>query len=120
MVEAVTLKNTADIDPATFTDFGEVPKPLGEPVSRESGLIFFQNEDKSSEMGIWQITPGRWRCEVGTDEFCHVLAGHAIYTNDDGKAVELRAGSTSAFPAGWKGTCEIIETLRKVYMARQG
>ncbi len=118
MVDAKSLKDANDIDPATFTDFGEVPKPLGEPVSRESGMIFFQNEDKSSEMGIWQITPGRWRCEVETDEFCYVLAGRAVYTHDNGMAIELGVGSTSAFPAGWTGTCEIIETLRKVYMAR--
>ena len=41
MVDAVTLKNAGDIDPATFTDWGDIAKPLGEPVSHESGLILF-------------------------------------------------------------------------------
>jgi uncharacterized cupin superfamily protein len=118
MVDAKTLKNAGDIDPATFTDFGEVPTPLGEPVSRESGLILFQNDDKSSEMGLWQCTPGSWRCEVKNDEFFYVLAGRAIYNADDGTVTEIGAGMTCAFPAGWKGDCKVVETIRKVYMAR--
>ncbi|MFP6689487.1 MAG: cupin domain-containing protein [Alphaproteobacteria bacterium] len=49
-------------------------------MSHQSGLIFFQNDDKSSEMGVWQCTPGTWRCEVSKDEFFRALAGRSIYT----------------------------------------
>ena len=28
------------------------------------------------------------------------------------------AGMTGAFPAGWAGECEVVETVRKVYMVR--
>ena len=31
---------------------------------------------------------------------------------------DIVAGMTCAFPAGWKGACEVIETVRKVYMVR--
>ncbi len=112
------LENAGNLDPASFTDWGNVAKPIGEPVSRESGLILFQNEDKSSEMGLWQCSPGRWRCEVENDEFFYVLAGRAVYTEDDGTVTEIGAGMACAFPSGWKGACEVIETVRKVYMVR--
>ena len=69
-------------------------------------------------MGLWECTPGRWRCEVESDEFFYVLAGRAVYTEDDGAATEVTAGMTCAFPAGWNGSCEVIETVRKVYMVR--
>ena len=72
------MANAATINPATFTDWGDVAPPIGELVSRTGGLILFRNEDKSSEMGLWECTPGRWRCEVGNDEFFHVLAGRAV------------------------------------------
>lgn len=115
---AHVMANAATLDPATFADWGDVPAPLGEPVSHTSGLILFRNEDRSSEMGLWQCTPGRWRCEVESDEFFHVLAGRAVYTEDDGTVTEIAAGMTCAFPEGWKGACEVVETVRKVYMVR--
>lgn len=118
MADAITLKDAGSLDPATFTDWGDVAKPIGNPVSHESGLILFQNDDKSSEMGLWQCTPGSWRCEVEKDEFFYVLAGRAVYKADDGKVTEIGAGMTCAFPAGWKGDCEVVETIRKVYMVR--
>ena len=61
---AHVLANAATLDPATFTDWGDVTQPIGAPVSHTSGLLLFRNEDKSSEMGLWECTPGRWRCEV--------------------------------------------------------
>ena len=112
------LENAATLDPATFTDWGDVSKSIGEPVSHQSGLIFFQNDDKSSEMGVWQCTPGTWCCEVSKAEFFCVLAGRAVYTEDDGTVAEITAGMTCAFPAGWKGDCTVMETVRKVYMVR--
>jgi hypothetical protein len=112
------LKNAATLDPIGFTDWGDVSKPIGEPVSHQSGLIMFQNDDKSSEMGLWLCTPGSWRCEVSKDEFFYVLAGRAVYTEDGGRVTEITAGMTCAFPAGWKGDCTVIETIRKVYMVR--
>lgn len=115
---AHVLANAAALDPASFTDWGEIAKPIGEPVSRTSGLILFRNENRSSEMGLWECTPGRWRCEVENDEFFYVLAGRAVYTEDDGAVIEIAAGMTCAFPAGWKGACEVVETVRKVYMVR--
>ncbi len=108
-------------DPASateLTDWGDVAQPIGEPVSHESGILLFQNDDKSSEMGMWQCTPGRWRCEVERDEFCYFLSGRAVYTEDTGEVTEVSAGTAGAFPAGWKGECEVIETVRKVYMVR--
>ena len=115
---AHVLQDAAALDPATFADWGEVAAPIGEPVSRTSGLILFRNADGSSETGLWQCTPGRWRCAVERDEFFHVLAGRAVYTGDDGRVTEIGPGATCAFPAGWTGACAVIETLRKVYMVR--
>ena len=112
------LENAGELDLAGFADWGDVAKPIGAPVSHESGLILFQNDDKSSEMGLWQCTPGSWRCEVEKDEFFYVLAGRAVYTEDDGTVTEIAAGMACAFPAGWKGVCRVVETIRKVYMVR--
>ena len=117
-MQAKLLNNPLAIESSTLTDWGDVAKPIGEPISHESGVLLFRRDDKSSEMGMWQCTPGRWRCEVQKDEFCYFLSGKAIYYSDDGEELVVEAGVAGCFPAGWKGDCEVVETVRKVYMVR--
>jgi uncharacterized cupin superfamily protein len=116
MPEAKSLENPLAI--RALTDWGPVAVPLGEPVSRTAGLLLFRNPDQSSEMGLWECTPGSWRCEVERDEFCYFLAGRCTYSADSGEVIKIAPGTAAAFPAGWKGDCEVIETVRKVYMVR--
>lgn len=118
MTIAHILEHPSNIAEDNLVDWGEVAKPIGKPVSHESGVLIFRREDRSSEMGVWQCTPGRWRCDVVSDEFCYFLSGKAIYTADDGVITTVEAGYAGAFPAGWAGECEVIETVRKVYMVR--
>ena len=118
MTSAIVLANPLAIEQEALTDWGDVAKPIGQPVSHESGILIFRREDKSSEMGMWQCTPGRWRCDVEKDEFCYFLSGKAVYTSDTGEQTVVEAGMAGAFPAGWKGECQVIERVRKVYMVR--
>ena len=118
------LKQAAAIPAAELVDWGPVPEPLGEPVSHTSGRLLHRDEDGSNETGVWVCTPGRWRCVVERDEFCHFLDGACTYTADEawaeaGTAVlEIGPGDAAFFPAGWSGTCEVRETVRKTYMIR--
>lgn len=98
-------------------DWGLVPTMI-EGQSRTSGLLLHRNADGSSEAGIWLCTPGLWRCEVTRDEFCHFLEGRCTYTHDTGEVIEIVPDTAAFFPAGWKGTCRVHETVRKVYMIR--
>ena len=118
MTSAKFLENPLSIVQSDMTDWGDVAHPIGDKISHESGILLFRRDDKSSEMGMWQCTPGRWRCEVEKDEFFHLLSGKAVYTSDSGEISVVTAGMVGAFPAGWKGECEVIETVRKVYMVR--
>jgi hypothetical protein len=45
-----------------------------------------------------------------------LLSGHWVLTSESGKVTEVRAGDSWIFPRGWKGTAEVVETVRKVYM----
>lgn len=99
---------------ATLEDWGPVPDMI-DGLSRTSGLIL---QRSSGESGIWECTPGLWECEVDSDEFCHFLSGRCTYTHESGEVIEIRPDSVAFFPAGWKGTCRVHETVRKVYMIR--
>ena len=116
MVSAIFLKDADTVN--EVTDGGNVAQPIGEPVSKEDGILLFRNQDRSSEMGLWVCTPGKWRCEVVSDEFMYILAGRARYVSDSGEVTDIEPGDTACFPKDWKGECEVFETVRKVYMCR--
>ena len=49
-------------------------------------------------------------------EFCHFIAGKAVLTNDKGRIWTLKAGDAFIIPAGFKGTWEKVEKVRKHYV----
>ena len=109
------------IDPAGYAgplkDWGEILTMI-EGHSRTSGVLLHKNADGSSECGIWQCTPGYWNCHVTRDEFCHFLSGRCTYTHESGEVIEVVPNTAAFFPAGWRGTCRVHDTVRKVYLIR--
>jgi uncharacterized cupin superfamily protein len=100
-----------------LTDWGPVSEPI-EGQSNTSGVLLHKGPGGVPEAGLWVCTPGTWRCEVTRDEFCHFLAGRCTYTHESGEEIEIEPDTAAYFPAGWKGTCRVEETVRKVYMIR--
>ena len=100
-----------------LTDWGIIPTMIdGE--SRTSGKLLYKGSEGSPEAGLWVCTPGFWHCHVTKDEFCHFLDGRCTYTHESGEVVEIEPDTAAFFPEGWKGTCRVHETVRKVYMIR--
>ena len=112
------LAAPASLAADTLVEWGPVPTAIGEPVSQVRGRLLHRDPDGANETGVWECTPGRWRCEVERDEFCHFLSGHSIYRADDGTVIEIHGGDAAYFPAGWTGECEVRATVRKTYMIR--
>lgn len=100
---------------AALKDWGAQPDVL-EGQSHSSGRLLYKNHETGSESGLWVCTPGRWRLAIPRDEFCHFIAGRAIYRSDEGETIEISPGTAVMFPAGWQGECEVLETIRNLYM----
>lgn len=66
--------------------------------------------------GIWQSTPGKWRISYDEWEYCRILEGRSILTEDGGAAQEVRAGDSFLIRPGFRGSWEVIETTRKDYV----
>ncbi len=109
------LRNPLAISP--LMDWGPIPTML-EGTSYTAGLLLSRSPDSRAESGIWTCTPGIWRCEVTSDEFCHFLAGSCTYTHDSGDTINIEPDTVAFFPRGWTGRCEVRQTVRKVYMIR--
>ena len=68
--------------------------------------------------GIWQSTPGKWRIAYDEWEYCRILDGVSVISEDDGASVTVRAGDSFILRPGFNGTWEVIETTVKDYVIR--
>lgn len=99
-----------------LTDLVEADS-FGEPIGdlpRQTDRGFFEQGNLTA--GTWECEPGKLQLELEITEFCHLLKGHWILTSESGQVTEVRAGDSWIFPRGWKGTAEVVETVRKVYL----
>ena len=103
--QCAQLKDLVDVE-----SFGEPVGPL--PKQTDSGFFSW---DEAEEIAF-ECEPGTLKIDLAITEFCHLLAGRWILTSDSGKVTEVEAGDSWVFPKGWKGTGEVVETVRKVYI----
>jgi|SRR5580765_3240697 uncharacterized cupin superfamily protein len=69
--------------------------------------------------GIWESTPGKWQVEYSEHEFVHLLSGRVVLTDSEGRAERFGPGDVFVIPAGYRGTWETLETVRKLYAIYQ-
>lgn len=69
--------------------------------------------------GIWQSSIGAKAVNYTEEEVCVILEGRVRLTDLNGNAKGFGAGSTFALPAGFKGTWETLEPVKKVYVIWQ-
>ncbi|MGL4490319.1 MAG: cupin domain-containing protein [Rhizobiaceae bacterium] len=68
--------------------------------------------------GIWQSTPGKWRVSYDEWEYCTILSGISVLTEDGKEPRTVKAGDSFILRPGFKGTWEVIETTRKDYVIK--
>ena len=98
-----------------LADWGAQPDALA-GASHSSGRLLWKGEGGRPEVGLWICSPGRWRLSLPADEFCHFVAGRAVYREDGGEVIEVTPGTVVHFRRGWTGECEVFESLRNLYM----
>lgn len=68
--------------------------------------------------GIWQSTPGKWRISYDEWEYCRILSGRSVITDEHGTEHALGPGDSFIIRPGFTGTWEVLETTRKDYVIR--
>lgn len=68
--------------------------------------------------GTWQCEPGAWQIAFadGKDEFFCIIDGRIRITDEAGVAAEFGPGEAGVIPAGFKGSFEVLEMVRKYYV----
>ena len=106
-VQKQCLELTNLVDAESFgAPIGDLPKQTDAGFFEEGNLI----------AGTWECAPGKLQLDLDVTEFCHLLKCHWVLTSESGQVTEIRAGDSWIFPRGWKGTSQVVETIRKVYL----
>ena len=77
---------------------------------------FFSDTTGQLFAGIWESTPGKWRVSYTENEFCHITHGRVRIESMAGEAWTFKAGDSFVIPAGFAGTWQVTESLRKLYV----
>jgi uncharacterized cupin superfamily protein len=75
----------------------------------------YSDPSQQFHCGTWASTPGRWKVSYSEHEFCYLLEGRVRLVSDDGVVVEFGPGDAFVVPAGFIGTWETLESVRKHY-----
>jgi uncharacterized cupin superfamily protein len=73
-------------------------------------------EDGRLYCGIWECTPGKVKIDYSEWEFCHLIEGEAVLTNESGQSWRMKKGDGFIIPPGFKGTWETVKPVRKHYV----
>ena len=66
--------------------------------------------------GVWEGEQGQWTVNYTEHEYCEIVQGVSVLRDEQGNAKTLRAGDRFVIPAGFKGTWEVLEPCRKIYV----
>lgn len=89
----------------------------GDPETRIWNMEKCENGQTLS--GIWEATPGAWRVEYDKWEFCNIVSGVSILTEDGQEPRTVRTGDAFVLRPGFKGIWNVVETTRKLYVIRR-
>ena len=112
MPEPIRIAATAAIDLAPAV----APDRLlaGDP--RQGAANAYSDPSGRFHTGIWAAEPATWRVHYTEHEYCEILEGRIRMRHDDGAVEEVGPGDRFVVPAGWRGTWEVLERARKVYV----
>jgi uncharacterized protein len=106
--------------PATAATGGEeyflAPEKLLQGNPRQTVWMHYTNASGTFMAGLWHSERGRWRILYTEEEYCQVLEGVSVITDQAGVAVTVRAGEEFVIPAGFSGTWEVVEPTRKRFV----
>ena len=109
--------------PASFADPApnpevDYPKPERLIAGNPKRTTWNRYEDRGVFMGEWACEVGHWKIAFGPHkhEFFHVLSGRCRIADADGHAREYGPGDAGVIPAGFAGSFEVLEAVRKRYV----
>ena len=82
----------------------------------QSVAEYYQSPCSQFQCGRWSGEVGQWRVVYTEHEYCEILKGVSVITEEGGASKTVQAGDRFVIPAGFIGTWEVIEPCEKIYV----
>jgi uncharacterized cupin superfamily protein len=93
--------------------------PREKVVAGDPVFTVWEAEERGNlSVGLWQSTPGKWRIAYDEWEYCRIVEGLSVITEEGGAARIVRAGDSFVIRPGFRGTWEVLETTLKDYVVQ--
>lgn len=98
----------------------EESRPAADRVISGNPVFTSWNHEEKDGLycGIWRSTPGKWRISYDEWEYCRIISGLSVITEDGGASRIVRTGDSFIIRSGFVGTWEVMETTIKDYVIR--
>ena len=86
---------------------------------RQTVWLEYESASKEFSVGVWASEIGEWRILYTEEEYCHILEGRSVITDDNGSSFVVVAGIEFTIPAGFRGTWRVEEPTRKRFVIHE-
>lgn len=76
----------------------------------------YSSPDGKFHSGVWDSQAGKWAINYTEEEYCLILEGESILTDEAGQSKTVTVGDQFVVPAGFKGTWEVPTYCKKTYV----
>lgn len=80
--------------------------------------VWMSYTDPSNQffVGTWASDAGKWKINYTEEEYCELLEGESVITDESGSAVTVKAGDRFIVPCGFVGTWEVVKPSKKTFV----
>lgn len=78
----------------------------------------YRSADGTLHAGQWEATPGTWRIAYTRWEWMRLHSGRCVIRDEAGGKWSLGPGDVFVIEPGFRGTWQVLETMRKDYVIR--
>ena len=83
---------------------------------RQTLWMHYTDPTKRFCVGEWHSEVGKWKIAYTEEEYCRMLEGTSVITDERGNSVTLAAGESCVVPRGFIGTWEVVTPTRKTFV----
>jgi uncharacterized cupin superfamily protein len=86
---------------------------------KQAVWIEYESPDREFFAGIWASEVGEWKVQYTEQEYCYILEGINVLTDENGNSQEFSAGMEFIVPRGFVGTWRVVEPTRKRFVIHE-
>lgn len=114
----MTIESIVDFSEAGITaeHYRPAPDKIVKGDAEQTLYNHYNSPCGQMSAGVWEGQIGQWLVSYTEHEYCEIVQGVSVLRDEAGGSKTLRAGDHFVIPAGFKGTWEVLEPCRKIYV----